>query len=151
MGVIFAPKATSSLLRVLTRKLASPITDVVFPVADDIQEQQKNDGTDGIAINVDHSAEHDHRPADGQQMIQLVLGDQAEHQRADDQHDPFLPLLNIGIDPDSDQQARQQKHHRKDGEDLCIMRRIRRYCTSCMFRHPPSKVFWQEHYIRSPG
>ena len=72
-----------------------PISPAGFSLTYNMQEKQQDDRPDRIAVNVDYLPKHDKGPFYGQQMIQIVLGDQTENKREDDQHYP--PFLSADI------------------------------------------------------
>ena len=98
----------------------SPVRSAGSLRTDDVQKEQQDDRPDGIPVDIDGPSQHDPGRAKRQQIVQIVLDDQAEHQRADDEQDLLLPLLNVGIDPHGDEQSNQQKDRRQDGEGLQI-------------------------------
>ena len=100
----------------------TPAQSIVLLRAQDIQEEQEDDWTNGIAINIDQDPKYDHGLSSRQQIVQFILRDQAENQGADDQHDPSLPLLDIWIDPDRKIQTDQQKQYGQNSKDFRIMR-----------------------------
>ena len=100
----------------------SPAQAIVLLRAHDVQEEQEDDRANGIAVNIDHDPKYGQGLTHRQQEVQFILRDQAENQRADDQHDPSMLLLDIWIDPDCKIHTDQQKQYGKNSKDLRIMR-----------------------------
>ena len=87
---------------------------------DDIAEQKQNDGTHGIAEDSECSPGHDTGPFLIQDVTQKVLDDQAEKQDDDDQHDPSVLPVDIGVDQDREQEPEQNEKDRNIYETLYL-------------------------------